>query len=297
MPHHRLFLQALLSLAISLNFSAIAKAQTGEETALPSFRVMSFNIRQGAANDGKNSWPQRRELLLKTIKTFSPDLLGTQETQRMQADFLQAQLPDYQYVGKSRTPNNRADEQCAIFFRRDRFVDLEQGHFWLSKTPRVPGSKSWDSSLPRIATWVRLFDRKTKKEIFWINAHFDHEGEIAREQSAIIIRDQIERLSNSPSIVTGDFNASVSSKPHQILLRPGNPITLVDTYSTLHPTASKNEGTFNGFRGFRGSQRIDWILASTDFTVRKAMIVTDHDDDRYPSDHFPVTAVLSLPAK
>ena len=263
MPHHRLFSRALLSLAISLQFSTLATAQTGNETASPAFRVMTFNLRQGAANDGENSWPQRRELLLKTIQKFSPDLLGTQETQLMQSDFLQAELPDYQYIGKSRRPNNRSDEQCAIFFRRDRFVDLEQGHFWLSESPRVPGSKSWDSSLPRIATWVRLFDRKTRKEIFWINAHFDHEGEIAREQSAIIIRSQIERLSNGPSIVTGDFNTSVSSKPYQILLRPGNPVTLVDTYSTLHATRSKTEGTFNGFRGFRGSQRIDWILAST----------------------------------
>ena len=286
----------LLGLSLSLLIAKHAPAQEPLAPSSPFYRVMSFNIRYGTAQDEENSWEHRKDLVLETIREFAPDLLGTQETQQPQAAFLQEHLDEYHYIGKSRVPDNDQDEQCAIYFRRDRFVDLEQGHIWLSKTPRVPASKSWDSALPRIATWVRLFDRQSKQEVFWMNTHFDHIGEVAREQSAIIIRDQVEKLSNGPTIITGDFNASESSKAHQVLVSPGSPVTLVDTFRVMQPDRQENEGTFNGFRGRRGSQRIDWILASTDFDVREAAIVTTHRNDRYPSDHFPVTAVLSLPS-
>ena len=33
------------------------------------------------------------------------------------------------------------------------------GHFWLSETPEVVGSKGWDAALPRVATWVKLTDK------------------------------------------------------------------------------------------------------------------------------------------
>ena len=47
-------------------------------------KVMSFNIRLGVANDGANHWDKRKELVLKTIQNFGPDLLGLQEVWHMQ---------------------------------------------------------------------------------------------------------------------------------------------------------------------------------------------------------------------
>jgi len=44
---------------------------------------MSFNIRLGVANDGENHWDKRKELVLKTIQNFGPDLLGLQEVWHM----------------------------------------------------------------------------------------------------------------------------------------------------------------------------------------------------------------------
>ena len=60
--------------------------------AEPAIKVMSFNIRYGAANDGENSWPKRSHLVLETIQMFGPDLLGTQEVIEFQADFLKENL-------------------------------------------------------------------------------------------------------------------------------------------------------------------------------------------------------------
>lgn len=260
-------------------------------------RVMSFNIRYGAAKDGDDHWKKRNWLVADTVRKFNPDLLGTQETLKFQADYLERQLRDYTYFGRSRmkTPN----EHCGIFFRTDRFTQLAGGHFWLSESPEIPESKSWDSSLPRMASWVLLNDRldEAARPILFVNTHFDHRGKVARLESAKLIRQRIDRLraiSDNPLVVvTGDFNTPEGSEPYNAFLE-GN-ADLIDSYRAKHPEKSDEEGTFNGFRGRTGGGRIDWVLASPDFGVLSAEIDRHQEEGRYPSDHFPVTAVLRKP--
>src|SRR6056297_3048996 len=142
----------ILSLAVMLMLSSLLLSESAAEDA--ALRVMSFNIRYGSANDGDNHWKTRDSFVIDVIRDFNPDLLGTQETLGFQAKYLQGQLPEMVYVGTSRDANPDG-EQCGILYRKDRFEQLEAGQFWLSDTPLVKFSKSWDSSLPRIATWVR----------------------------------------------------------------------------------------------------------------------------------------------
>ena len=78
----------------------------------------------------------------------------------------------------------------------------------MSETPEVIESKSWDSSLPRIANWTLLKDKKNnKQDIFLINTHFDHKGK-SRKQAALLLKKRIQELTGEVRvIVTGDFNA------------------------------------------------------------------------------------------
>ena len=59
-------------------------------------------------------------------------------------------------------------------------------------------------------------------------------------------------------------------------------------------TASKSgpNGTFNGFKGTTTGARIDWILFRGFARAAQVETVTKNDGGRYPSDHFPVFAVL-----
>ena len=123
-------------------------------------RVMSYNIRYGTANDGENHWDKRRVFLIDTIRQFDPDLLGTQETLGFQRDYLAKALPTYEVLGVGRDDGAEKGEMTALYFKRDRFEKLDGGHFWLSETPEIPASKSWDTALTRMATWVRLRDRR-----------------------------------------------------------------------------------------------------------------------------------------
>ncbi len=261
-------------------------------------RVMSFNIRYGTGRDGENHWDRRKEFLVQTIKAFDPDLLGTQETEGFQRDYLAQQLPDYDYLGVGRNDGRESGEMMALYFKKVRFEKLAGGHFWLSETPDQAGSKSWDSSLPRMVTWVKLRDRRAAQTppILFLNTHFDHLGKQARVESARLLRRQIPALGQGCRvIVTGDFNAAEGSEPYRALFGPieDQPSPVVDAFRTAHPESGPNEGTFTGFRADSVSgARIDWIGVSRDWQIVQAEIDRTSRDGRTPSDHFPVTAVL-----
>lgn len=261
-------------------------------------RVMSFNIRYGTAKDGENHWDRRKEFLVETIREFDPDLLGTQETLGFQKDYLAEHLPGYEALGVGREDGGQKGEMTALFYRRDRFRALDSGHFWLSETPDVIGSKSWDSSLPRMVTWVKLRDarRPDAPPLLLLNTHFDHIGQQARLESAKLIRSQVGKLAagSGSIIVTGDFNAGEGSDPYRALFetRPDAP-PLIDSYRAAHPERQPNEGTFSGFKATgTAGERIDWIAVSPDWQVLSATINHTARDGRTPSDHFPVAAVL-----
>ncbi|MBM4003211.1 MAG: endonuclease/exonuclease/phosphatase family protein [Planctomycetes bacterium] len=260
---------------------------------------MSFNIRYGTADDGENHWKHRKEFLVETIRNFNPDLLGTQETLAAQRDELAAALPAFELLAAGRDDGADRGEMMALYYARDRFEKLDGGHFWLSESPEIAGSKSWDSSLPRMVTWVQLRDRRQPlaRPILFLNTHFDHRGTTARLESARRIRARAAReLDRSRIILTGDFNTGENSEPYRRLFDDvdGLRSPVVDTFRTAHPERKAGEGTFSNFKADQiDGPRIDWIGASRDFRVQSASIDRTERSGRTPSDHFPVTAVLA----
>ena len=264
-------------------------------------RVMSFNIRYGTANDGINRWDLRKEFLVETIRNFDPDMLGTQETLASQRDYLAQALDGYGVVAAGRDDGKDGGEMAALFYRKDRFEPIEQGHIWLSETPEKVGSKGWDAALPRIATWVKLKDLQSadSKPILYLNAHLDHKGQRARLESCRLIRSKLSELgADARWIVTGDFNASPDEPPYSALFDDAADRKLLDTHRVVHRNPEANEGTFSSFDVSKtNGPRIDWIGCSEDFQVRLARIDRTSRDGRTPSDHFPVIAVLRPASK
>ena len=264
------------------------------QTLTPDLKVMSFNIRYGAADDGDDSWPLRRALVAETIRSFGPHLLGVQECLDFQATFLREALPDHGFVGVGRDDGHQKGEMCGIFYRRAYFDLLDSGHFWLSPTPDQPGSLGWDAALTRMASWAKLRTRGPgAREFIFCNTHFDHVGREARRQSAGVLDRRLRRIAGKlPVILCGDFNADADSAldgPFAVLRRAG----WQDTY---HGPA-QDSGTFNAFRGKTGGPRIDWILTRGEDLRGQGSIVRLGRAGRFPSDHFPVTArIKEVPA-
>ncbi|MCP4723867.1 MAG: endonuclease/exonuclease/phosphatase family protein [bacterium] len=261
-----------------------------------SINVMSFNIRYNNPGDGDNAWPNRKDIAAGMITFHKADLIGIQEALIDQIDDLTERLPGYDWYGIGRDDGLSGGEFSAIFYRRDRFELVESSTFWLSETPKTP-SKSWDSSLNRIVSWIRLSDRFTGRDFYHFNTHYDHRGETARQESAKLLLRKIEEIAgNLPVIVTGDFNADPESEPFRILTEAGNGLSpLTEAGSISLNSHHGPTGSMSYFRepGTPG-QMIDFIFIKNGVDVLRHGVLSDTFDGRFPSDHMPVLAEVII---
>lgn len=264
------------------------------------FSVMSFNIRWGGAMDPPSVWVDRRERLLATIQAYDPDILGVQEAILSQVKYLRDNMPEHVFFGAGRDNGKLAGEMCAIYYKRDRFLRIGGGHFWLSEEPDEPGSYGWDAAFPRMVSWLRLRDKTDDSTLLVANTHWDHRGDKARLNSARIILERLPELlkEGDAMIILGDFNCDEDSEPYNALMtgEQGATLGLTDTYRAAYPDRTDQEATFHAFRGKTEGSRIDWILHGPDLQTLAAGIDTTHEGLKYPSDHFPVTATLQRAA-
>ncbi|MEZ0253964.1 MAG: endonuclease/exonuclease/phosphatase family protein, partial [Chthoniobacter sp.] len=248
--------------------------------------------------DGRNIWDKRRDLVVERVRAFHADLLGTQEGVDSMQTYLRQHLSDYTFRGVGRDDGKERGEMCGVFFKTSRFELLDEGSFWLSKTPDKPGSRGWGEVYPRTVTWVKLRPRLGGESFYWFNTHFDAFVPLARARSAALLRRRMEEIvGDQPHLVTGDFNTTPGSRPYRTLLTPeGTPLaSLNDVFRVAHPEVTRDEGTYHAFRGHPHGRRIDWILATRHFQTLSVEIDRTRGPGGYPSDHFPVTATLRAP--
>ena len=257
-----------------------------------SINVASFNIRLDTPNDSLDAWPNRKEMVKGLIAFHEFDLFGIQEGFHHQiTDILE--LGDYAYVGSGRDDGLSAGEHSAIIYKKDRFEVLDNGDFWFSETPDVPG-KGWDATCcNRICSWASFRDKCSGSEFFLFNMHYDHEGEVARRNSSLLLLQRVREIAgDNPVICTGDFNATPDSEPIRIILQDG---LLNDAYSTTKKPPYGTTGTFNSFRLDHPMQnRIDYVWTTGHFTVNKYGVLNDMQYGHFPSDHFPVLVNVTL---
>lgn len=277
------------AVALYLGASALAGGFAHAQGTAP-FNAATYNLRLNTEADGPDRWALRKDAVRALIRYHEFDLFGTQEGLADQIDDL-AEMQEFDHAGVGRDDGRHAGEHSAIFFRRDRFELLGQGDFWLSQTPDRP-SIGWDGRCcRRLASWVRLRERESGREFVVFSAHFDHEGVVARRESARLILRQAEAIAGPlPVICLGDLNSTPESDAARTLaarLRDARESSLAPPYGPV--------GTFNGFRlDAPLAERIDYIFVSEHFEVLKYAVLTDSFGARFPSDHLPVVARLRL---
>ena len=253
--------------------------------------VMTFNIRYGTAEDGPNHWRHRRDLAVARIRAADPDLLGLQECRADdQADTVRAALPDYAFYGVPRGGgDDSALEMAPVLWRASAFDRLEQGVFWLSETPQIPASKSWNSTFARVVTWVALRHRASDRTLLFASTHFDLTP-TAIDGAARVLRHWADDQAAQPLIIVGDFNAGKDSFAWGHLTAGGR---LSDAYRHVWPDGGADEATFHGYGRPGGHYPIDWILASPHFASTAAAVDRHQAGGVFPSDHYPLTASLT----
>src|SRR5581483_7401986 len=144
---------------------------------------------------------------------------------------------------------------------------------WNCLRPATSGSATRPTS---IATWARFMDRVTGRPITVANTHLDHESARARREAAALLARRLPA-----AILLGDFNEEPGGEVHAVLCGASRKDT---THLDRTPT-------FHGFSA-QSRARLDWILVPVHAHVKRAAVVRERPEGRYPSDHDPVMAEI-----
>ena len=248
--------------------------------------VITYNIRFNNPNDGVNAWPNRSAMVIGLLRFHDTGIFGLQEALIGQINDIKEQLPQMNFVGAGRDDGNKAGEFSPIFYDTTRFGLLDKGWFWLSETPEKPGL-GWDAKYNRICTWAKLQDNNGTRFLVF-NTHLDNLGRVARTESTKLIIQKIKDMNtdNLSVILMGDFNSTPDSTPVQYVTK-----FLKDSKTISKQPPYGPDGTFNNFDiNNKLTDRIDYIFVNEKVAVLKYAVLSDSENDRYPSDHLPVFA-------
>ncbi|MDR1142046.1 MAG: endonuclease/exonuclease/phosphatase family protein [Planctomycetaceae bacterium] len=274
-------------------------------------RILSVNVRYSTAKDGENSWSNRKEFLADVIVEGSYDFVGSQETvvdprpEYNQVNYFISKMPNYGALWRSREKTPERGEAMLILWKKERWkIDTkDQGTFWISDTPEIPGSKTNPKALPRCVTFGLFHELKNGKEtgykIYVYNTHYAGGEASQRGAKLLMERIFIRKDKEAPIVAMGDLNCGEESPP--IRYMQGNPMILdgteikpplglIDTFRVANPN-EVDVGTYNDFKS-SGQVKADYIFVSAPLKTVSSKIIRTQRNNRYPSDHFPIEAVI-----
>ena len=305
---------------------------TPEEPAFPvltekDYVICNYNIRYyNGANDGNNkgnkAWPVRKDKVFEMIRNYDMDVCGMEEVTGIMASDIAQQLTEYQYIGYGRDNGKESTagasgEQTGLIYKKDKFTKLDQGRFFLSKTPDKP-SKVTNSNFNRMVAWVKLQDKQTGVEFYFFATHFDNDYDAkhvtVRSQQADIAIQQVPEIAGSlPYFFVGDFNCETSEVAYEKLSAAFDDSYLVMgdkawggyvcndkqlANSKVAPKCACEGNTYTGLYSSSDNwpKRIDLVFFD-DTKATVSYYKADNDNmglEMYPSDHLPVITVMTI---
>ena len=255
-------------------------------------KIISSNIRFDNPADTINAWDERKDLLAQVINSFNPMILATQEGRLNQIQDFEKRLKllslfdnHREWIKERMYPN--------IFINKELVEVLSSGDIWLSKTPTVPASKSFDSAFPRLCVWAHISIKSNSKDFLFVNTHLDHVLDHTREKQINVLISEINKINTNklPIIICGDFNESPHGHVRKLLMKTWS--NLYDPWLSLN---KKELSTFHKFKGFlpldSEGARIDWFLIDNKFKAIEIEADLTHQGRVYPSDHFPIKMTI-----
>lgn len=130
-----------------------------------------------------------------------------------------------------------------------------------------------------------------RKALVVFSVHFDHQGVVARQESAKLLLRKIKDIAgDNPVVCVGDFNSTPDTEQMATMRK-----ALRDARDHSAAPPYGPQATFNGFQwNTAPKERIDYIYVNNAVRVLNYATLSDSQDRRYPSDHFPVVADVVL---
>lgn len=263
-------------------------------------KVMSYNIRYGSANEKSPEfdWKNRKGATISLIEDIAPDVMGLNEPEWNQHQFILRSCRDYAGYDIPRDPTSKEKESEPIYWNHKKIKPLKLGVFWMSETPSIP-SKSWGARHYDLAVWGIFKIKKSGEKFFFMNIHLDSKSAEARRKGLLLAYEKCSELNpdNLPVILSGDFNMRQNCDEivefDQIMT---NSRLTADTVICDKPT-------FHGFGRFLGDYLFDPEHKSKnrvtlDYIYWRGFskclsyecITRSYNGVPYVSDHYPIVA-------
>lgn len=242
--------------------------------------VISFNLRCGHSGTMQGS-------STKLIKSYMPDLLGVQEADPAWMGALNGRLKKngYAFVGLGRDGEGNG-ERTAIFYRADKFEVIKEATFWLTDTPEqvsvIEGSEC--RRIVTVAVFKRISDGK---EFVYANTHLDHSTKEVRIQQMKYLYEHVKNFTDSPYIITGDFNCDKASQTYRLMTEELG----YENCSALAPEArNRTQATHTV------GSTIDYCFRSSgaEFEPYLYAVCNEKKNGNVLSDHFPLLFIFNL---
>lgn len=243
------------------------------------FKVMTFNIRCCDDLGGNPIW--RRALRLDIVtKPYKADVIGFQEWRpKWEKHINRIYGKKYEIYRQQRA--DKDSESLVILWRKSKFECLDKGFFWLSDTP-LEESRGWDEKYNcyRICAYAVLREKASGKTFTFMNTHFGF-GDAGQVKSTELIAEFAKKISDSPTVVVGDFNMTPSSVGYASMIKhftDVNTVTVNDMRNTYHGYAP------NG----KKCEHIDYCFVSGKIIPLGYKLIDKSVFGKYPSDHFGI---------
>ncbi len=299
-------------------FDPIAKRAYSDRHKICNYNIRYWNGAGDSANKGDLSWTVRKPYVFDMIRRHKMDVCGIEEITKNQSPDFMSELTEYEYIGYGRdngkeNSTGATGEQTGIIYKKDRYVKLDQGRFFLSNTPYKP-SKVSNSDFNRLVAWVKLKDRTSGKEFFFFSTHFNHnytpsKVQVRTEQADVAIKVVPEIAGDLPYFFVGDFNCEITEPAYEKVSNRWTDSFIAmgdaavgayecnESQLSKYPTQCGWDG--NTYTGLYSSsdnspKRIDLVL----FEDAEILSYLADDDNMglatYPSDHLPVITEMVI---
>jgi len=180
---------------------------------------------------------------------------------------------------------------------------LHKNRFWLSETPDIEGSRSWNTAYIRFCQWILFKVKGSSTQFYFFNTHLDNYSWEAKAKGAKLILSKMASIQNTygkyPIFLTGDMN-SLEGFPAYNIFTQANEYSFDPLKDSKYLSKNKPHGptaTFTDFHLGGPFVLIDHIFVRLDdkFKIVNYGVLSDIWDNNYtPSDHRPVVIDVEL---
>lgn len=280
----------------SLSFS-LEKSKAFEVNQF-SISVMNYNVNYDLSNENRNP-----DDVIVSVKEKNPDIFGLNEAgmdwiSKFKAD---SDISGSYACAEGKPVDNATDASYnPVFYRKDKFELVEVATKWLSDTPDRM-SKYKDAKHYKTFTYVILKDKTSGEELMYVNVHLDGSNDAdahsalkeVRKKQAEVLKSFAANYIELPIIIGGDFNEGQSSG-----VISGMSTNTRFKYCSSIADKTVNIGTTDVNSDFTEKTEgvvFDYLFVTSDcITVQKYEQWDNVVNGKYPSDHLPVCAEISI---